>query len=604
MLRYSITLSNISLSFVLFNSFLSAGVVVFDDNNDDNNDRNDVSLLHHDDSSHGDYPINSDRETCKKDNIGDYVCESQSHRSGGQNKADEDEDERDIEEQLTEEFQTDEPLIIRDPHLSCASTFLENETIESDSNEEKSNDNTDELLVGKNTSSKVTNMVTMHDASLSSVSSTYDDNCGSDLEEEEEEKERPSSRLRERETSIQDFPPFISSLASSEDEDEDEDPKIFIDHFDSGESIGCRNPRTDKRLPPPTLNTKRNFTASTKKNLLKEFDSAASIGDRHWSRSRSYSRTRAPSSRRIGSYCKGGRHRRSNSGQKNTSINWSTTESRKKIRSDHEDTQKSHKTESKSQCADNQEKSRRVTFDRPQKDCIEHQQNVTNDNDDSSSCWENAFDDLSIESIELEEKDRLRNDDDDDNNDDLDDHTYFISESSDEENEMISTTTKKASTEKLSKLAVSRFYRKDPRTHRQNKAYETIIVSNDAGKSDTTKSDGNKLQFTVSRSYRNGPLTHRLTEKASKDKQKLATVRRLYHRGPGTHSSSIRTIRCSLFAGAKLALLVLLLILPCFKNVDENPFIYFRERKKNLPPPILFQNHLHHPIFTIVHPVL
>ena len=94
----------------MFNSFLSAGVVVFDDGNDDNNGRNDVSLLHHDDSSHGDYPINSDRETCKKDNIGDYVCESQSHRSGGQNKADEDEDERDIEEQLTEEFQTDEKL--------------------------------------------------------------------------------------------------------------------------------------------------------------------------------------------------------------------------------------------------------------------------------------------------------------------------------------------------------------------------------------------------------------------------------------------------------------------------------------------------------------
>mmetsp|Transcript_32736 Transcript_32736/g.36643 ORF Transcript_32736/g.36643 Transcript_32736/m.36643 type:complete len:805 (+) Transcript_32736:1163-3577(+) len=197
-----------------------------------------------------------------------------------------------------------------------------------------------------------------------------------------------------------------------------------------------------------------------------------------------------------------------------------------------------------------QDQSRRVTLDRTRKERLmsydECRQNKIRD-DDVSSCWDNDFDNLSIESLAC-----VRNND-DDSDDEEGNCAHFITESSDEENEIPSLP-----------------------------AMENR-VSNESDSRPTVEEEGE---------YTNPHLNSQLAES------------RLYHLHPYlpttlsvrqkfpfqylTPRNAPRTRRPSFRLDFWFAFVGLILLFPWVRDVNENHFDQVRERKKSLPPPVLF----------------
>lgn len=200
-----------------------------------------------------------------------------------------------------------------------------------------------------------------------------------------------------------------------------------------------------------------------------------------------------------------------------------------------------------------QDKSRRVTLDgaeKERKSYVERRQNKiqnADDDDDDSSCWDNDFDNLSIDSI-------VPFDDQYENNND--DNANFIIASSDEENEIPSVPNMKK------RVTVE-------------KSIEGVVQQNKIRKSNL---DSNALS---SRNENNVPIE----EVEGTNPTHLNAGRRLLRNAPRTNRPYFRL-------GVSLVCSGLVLLLPLVRDPCRFRHLELRARKKSLPPPVLFQNHL------------
>jgi hypothetical protein len=201
-----------------------------------------------------------------------------------------------------------------------------------------------------------------------------------------------------------------------------------------------------------------------------------------------------------------------------------------------------------------QDKSRRVTLDWTEKErksyVVRRQNNIQDDDDDDdddSSCWDNDFDNLSIDSV-VPFNDQYENND--------DDNVNFIFASSDEENEIpsVPNTKKKVDVEKSFEGVVQ-----------QNKIQKSNLDSNAL-----SSRDGNNVA---------------VEEEEGTNPTHLNVGHRLLRNAP-------RTSRPYFRLGVSLVCAGLVLLFPLVRDPCRFRQLELRARKKSLPPPVLFQNHL------------
>lgn len=409
------------------------------------------------------------------------------------------------------------------------------------------------------------------DFSLSSSSSfSNDDGHGNDQEEDEErsskkpkkmldfssfsssfssssnnEEEGASKKLRK----IHGFSLSCSSSSSFSDDDENENdnddgeeedhrrcdyleeqkPKFLLDRFNSVASNNIDRKRNNKMRP----------TSSSKKILFDKFTSdipkSALIRNRTVCPKVSNNSVPKRTQKEVGSarnskYNKGDcimlsqRHKTDNRSQKKQKLDYGLMTSVASF--------PKHKSNNRSQ-----DQSRRVTLDGTRKERSSsyngRRQNKIRDDDDSS-CWDNDFDDLSIESLAYATGSFIRYDDDDSDSDDDDDEVgncaHFITESSDEENEISSLLT---------------------------------------------------IENRVSNENEIRPIVEKEGEYINPHMNSQIADSRFSQNAPRTRRPSFRLDFWFAFVG-------LVLLFPWVRDVRENHLARVRERKKSLPPHVLF----------------
>ncbi|MGK3741261.1 MAG: hypothetical protein ACI90V_008111 [Bacillariaceae sp.] len=361
----------------------------------------------------------------------------------------------------------------------------------------------------------------MHDLSSSSSSSfSVDSN-----DDEEEEKGTPKEPMKMR-------PPTPSSAAtfSGDDNDEEEEyrrryimeqkPKVLLSQFNSVAS------ETEKRNVVSERNGNNNNNSNSNSNSSSRYNKGI--------RTMTYKGNKNGSTNQRKEKLNGKQDGKSRRVPKQTLKTGNTSQRKQKLNG-------------------KQDKSRRVTLDgaeKERKSYVERRQNKiqnADDDDDDSSCWDNDFDNLSIDSI-------VPFDDQYENNDD--DNANFIIASSDEENEIPSVPNMKK------RVTVE-------------KSIEGVVQQNKIRKSNL---DSNALS---SRNENNVPIE----EVEGTNPTHLNAGRRLLRNAPRTNRPYFRL-------GVSLVCSGLVLLLPLVRDPCRFRHLELRARKKSLPPPVLFQNHL------------
>ena len=391
----------------------------------------------------------------------------------------------------------------------------------------------------------------MHDFSSSSSSSFSVD---SNDDEEEEEKGTPEEPMKMRD------PTHPSTATFSDDDNDDEEeyrrrgvmeqkPKVLLSQFNAVAS------KTKKRNIVSKRNGNNNSNSNSKSsNSNSNSNSRYNKGNRNMTPKGNKNVSTSQGKQKLN----GKQDDKSRRLPKQTLKTDNTSQRKQKLYGKQEKSRRlpkqTFKTDSTKQKLNRkQEKSRRVTIDwteKERKSYVESRQsNIQDDDDDDddSSCWDNDFDNLSIDSV-------VPFDDQYENNDD--DNANFIFASSDEENEIPSVPNAKKRTT-------------------VEKSIEGVVQENKIEKSNL---DSNALssrdEINVAAEVEEGTNpTH------------LNVGHRLLRNAP-------RASRPYFRLGVSLVCAGLVLLFPLVRDPCRFRHLELRARKKSLPPPVLFQNHL------------